>query len=72
MIDCHKLSLFFFSQEHVMKCQDQAEVDRIQANVEKSRKALQTLGYADLTFEDFFAVTFLLQFLILVGYLLTF
>lgn len=41
-----------------MECQDQAEVDRIQPNVEKSRKALQTLGYADLTFEDFFAVSY--------------
>lgn len=44
-----------------MECQDQAEVDRIHANVEKSRKALQTLGYADLTFEDFFAVTYQLH-----------
>jgi len=50
-----------------MECQDQAEVDRIQPNVEKSRKALQTLGYADLTFEDFFAVSYVLQFLIFVG-----
>jgi len=51
-----------------MECQDQAEVDRIQPNVEKSRKALQTLGYADLTFEDFFTVSYVLQFLIFVGY----
>jgi len=34
MIGCHKLSVFF-SQELVMKCQDQAKIDRIQANVEK-------------------------------------
>ncbi|KAL2341977.1 hypothetical protein Fmac_009917 [Flemingia macrophylla] len=48
---------FMFSYlEHIMECQDQAEIDRIKANVEKSRKALQTLGYAELTFEDFFAL----------------
>ncbi|KAG4381045.1 hypothetical protein GLYMA_15G065800v4 [Glycine max] len=47
---------FVGDKEHIMECQDQAEIDRIQANVEKSRKALQTLGYADLTFEDFFAL----------------
>ncbi|XP_020202645.1 ubiquitin thioesterase otubain-like [Cajanus cajan] len=48
---------FMFSYlEHIMECQDQAEIDRIKANVEKSRKALQTLGYADLTFEDFFSL----------------
>ncbi|KAL2319418.1 hypothetical protein Fmac_028387 [Flemingia macrophylla] len=33
--------------------EDQAEIDRIKANVDKSRKALQTLGYVELTFEDF-------------------
>ncbi|KAL2980460.1 hypothetical protein AAZX31_13G230400 [Glycine max] len=54
--NCFFRSFMFSYLEHVMKCQDQAEVDRIQANVEKSRKALQTLGYADLTFEDFFAL----------------
>lgn len=40
-----------------MEYQDKAEVERIKANVEKSREALQTLGYPELTFEDFFGVT---------------
>ncbi|KAL9321288.1 hypothetical protein ACSQ67_013127 [Phaseolus vulgaris] len=55
--NCFFRSFMFSYLEHIMECQDQAEVDRIQPNVEKSRKALQTLGYADLTFEDFFAVS---------------
>lgn len=42
-----------------MESQDQSEVDRIKANVEQCRKTLQSLGYADFTFEDFFAVNFL-------------
>ena len=54
--NCFFRSFMFSYLEHIMECQDQAEIDRIQANVEKSRKALQTLGYADLTFEDFFAL----------------
>ncbi|BAT86992.1 OVARIAN TUMOR DOMAIN-containing deubiquitinating enzyme 1 [Vigna umbellata] len=54
--NCFFRSFMFSYLEHIMECQDQAEVDRIQPNVEKSRKALQTLGYADLTFEDFFAL----------------
>lgn len=39
-----------------MEKQDRAEVDRIKANVEECRKTLQSLGYVDFTFEDFFAV----------------
>ncbi|XP_027360369.1 ubiquitin thioesterase otubain-like isoform X2 [Abrus precatorius] len=54
--NCFFRSFMFSYLEHILACQDQAEVDRIKANVEKSRKALQTLGYADLTFEDFFAL----------------
>ncbi|KAK7327992.1 hypothetical protein VNO77_22086 [Canavalia gladiata] len=54
--NCFFRSFMFSYLEHILECQDQAEVDRIKANVEKSRKALQTLGYADLTFEDFFAL----------------
>ncbi|KAK7331844.1 hypothetical protein VNO80_28585 [Phaseolus coccineus] len=54
--NCFFRSFMFSYLEHIMECQDQAEVDRIQPKVEKSRKALQTLGYADLTFEDFFAL----------------
>lgn len=42
-----------------MESQDQNEVDRIKANVEQCRKTLQSLGYADFTFEDFFSVNLL-------------
>lgn len=44
-----------------MECQDIAEIERIKVNVEKSREALQTLGYPELTFEDFFGVTYQLH-----------
>ncbi|KAK7412252.1 hypothetical protein VNO78_03703 [Psophocarpus tetragonolobus] len=54
--NCFFRSFMFSYLEHIMESQDQAEIDRVKANVEKSRKALQTLGYADLTFEDFFAL----------------
>lgn len=47
-------------QEHILESQDRAEVDRIKANVEQCRKTLQSLGYAEFTFEDFFAVSFYL------------
>lgn len=42
-----------------MELQDRKEVDRVKANVEQCRKTLQSLGYADFTFEDFFAVSML-------------
>lgn len=45
-----------------METQDRAEVDRIKTKVEECRKTLQTLGYADFTFEDFFAVIFFVHF----------
>ncbi|KAK7302672.1 hypothetical protein RJT34_13565 [Clitoria ternatea] len=54
--NCFFRSFMFSYLEHILEFQDQAEIDRIKANVEKSRKALQTLGYAELTFEDFFAL----------------
>ncbi|MED6162668.1 hypothetical protein PIB30_072728, partial [Stylosanthes scabra] len=53
--NCFFRGFMFSYLEHILVSQDQAEVDRIQANIEKSRNALQSLGYADLTFEDFFA-----------------
>lgn len=43
-------------QEHVLETQDKAEVDRVKAKVEECRRTLQSLGYVDFTFEDFFAV----------------
>ncbi|KAL1289325.1 hypothetical protein HN51_057730 [Arachis hypogaea] len=54
--NCFFRGFMFSYLEHILLSQDQAEVERIQANIEKSRKALQSLGYADLTFEDFFAL----------------
>ncbi|OVA09679.1 Ovarian tumor [Macleaya cordata] len=48
---------FMFSYlEYILESQDKAEVDRITANVEQCKKTLQSLGYADFTFEDFFAL----------------
>ena len=37
-----------------METQDREEVDRIKIKVEECRKTLQSLGYVDFTFEDFF------------------
>ncbi|KAJ8429151.1 hypothetical protein Cgig2_010017 [Carnegiea gigantea] len=42
-------------KEHILETQDRAEVERVKVNVEECRKTLQSLGYADFTFEDFFA-----------------
>ena len=58
-----------------MESQDHAEVGRIKGNVEECRKTLQSLGYADFTVEDFFAVNyyiFLSFFLAEIGYLFHF
>ncbi|XP_054807243.1 OVARIAN TUMOR DOMAIN-containing deubiquitinating enzyme 1 [Prosopis cineraria] len=54
--NCFFRSFMFSYLEHILECQDQAEVERIKVNVEECRKTLQKLGYADLTFEDFFAL----------------
>ncbi|CAN8291073.1 unnamed protein product [Cochlearia groenlandica] len=54
--NCFFRSFMFSYLEHILKSQDRSEVDRIKANVEKCRKALQNLGYTDFTFEDFFAL----------------
>ncbi|XP_019419079.1 PREDICTED: ubiquitin thioesterase otubain-like [Lupinus angustifolius] len=54
--NCFFRGFMFSYLEHILESQDQAEIDRIKENVEKSRKALQTLGYPDLTFEDFFSL----------------
>uniref|UniRef100_A0A2P2KV00 Uncharacterized protein n=1 Tax=Rhizophora mucronata TaxID=61149 RepID=A0A2P2KV00_RHIMU len=47
---------WFWQKEHLLEAQDQAEVDRVKINVEECRKMLQSLGYVDFTFEDFFTV----------------
>ncbi|KAH7548507.1 hypothetical protein JRO89_XS14G0144700 [Xanthoceras sorbifolium] len=54
--NCFFRSFMFSYLEHILNSQDQAEVDRIKAKVEECRKTLQSLGYADFTFEDFFSL----------------
>ncbi|KAF3598024.1 hypothetical protein DY000_02023258, partial [Brassica cretica] len=54
--NCFFRSFMFSYLEHILESQDGAEVDRIKVNVEKCRKTLQSLGYTDFTFEDFFAL----------------
>ncbi|OMO51321.1 Ubiquitin thioesterase Otubain [Corchorus capsularis] len=54
--NCFFRSFMFSYLEHILESQDRAEVDRIKGNVEECRKTLQSLGYADFTFEDFFAL----------------
>ncbi|KAM1191367.1 hypothetical protein PS2_011665 [Malus domestica] len=54
--NCFFRSFMFSYLEHILESQDQSEVDRIKANVEQCRKTLQSLGYTDFTFEDFFAL----------------
>ncbi|KAL6011783.1 hypothetical protein ACLOJK_002248 [Asimina triloba] len=43
-------------KEHILETQDKVEVERVTASVEQCKKTLQSLGYADFTFEDFFAL----------------
>lgn len=47
----------FQLKEHILESQDHNEVQHIKANIEECKKTLQSLGYAEFTFEDFFAVT---------------
>ncbi|XP_057470816.1 OVARIAN TUMOR DOMAIN-containing deubiquitinating enzyme 1-like [Actinidia eriantha] len=54
--NCFFRSFMFSYLEHILESQDREEVNRITANVENCRKTLQSLGYADFTFEDFFAL----------------
>ncbi|KAH9698371.1 OVARIAN TUMOR DOMAIN-containing deubiquitinating enzyme 1 [Citrus sinensis] len=54
--NCFFRSFMFSYLEHILASQDQAEVDRIKAKVEECRRTLQSLGHADFTFEDFFAL----------------
>ncbi|XP_042501899.1 OVARIAN TUMOR DOMAIN-containing deubiquitinating enzyme 1-like isoform X1 [Macadamia integrifolia] len=54
--NCFFRSFMFSYLEHILESQDKAEVDRITSNVEECKKTLQRLGYADFTFEDFFAL----------------
>ncbi|TXG65011.1 hypothetical protein EZV62_012005 [Acer yangbiense] len=54
--NCFFRSFVFSYLEHILDSQDQAEVDCIKAKVEECRKTLQSLGYTDFTFEDFFVI----------------
>ncbi|KAI3467808.1 hypothetical protein Pfo_024471 [Paulownia fortunei] len=54
--NCFFRSFMFAYLEHILESQDRAEADRITANVEQCRKTLLSLGYAEFTFEDFFAL----------------
>ncbi|KAF5449225.1 hypothetical protein F2P56_029696 [Juglans regia] len=53
--NCFFRSFMFSYLEHILESQDRKEVDHVKVNVEQCRKTLQSLGYADFTFEDFFA-----------------
>ncbi|EPS64204.1 ubiquitin thioesterase otubain-like protein, partial [Genlisea aurea] len=52
--NCFFRSFMFAYFEHILKTKERAEVDRIRVNVEQCRRTLLDLGYAELTFEDFF------------------
>ncbi|KAF7133059.1 hypothetical protein RHSIM_Rhsim09G0128100 [Rhododendron simsii] len=54
--NCFFRSFMFSYLERILESQDQEEVHRITGNVENCRRTLQSLGYADFTFEDFFAL----------------
>ncbi|KAJ7957482.1 Ubiquitin thioesterase [Quillaja saponaria] len=54
--NCFFRSFMFSYLEYILQSQDQEEVERIRANIEKCRKTLQSLGYAEFTFEDFFTL----------------
>lgn len=54
--NCFFRSFMFAYLEYILESQDQAEVKRITANVEECRRTLLNLGYAEFTFEDFFAL----------------
>ncbi|XP_075504668.1 OVARIAN TUMOR DOMAIN-containing deubiquitinating enzyme 1 isoform X2 [Primulina tabacum] len=54
--NCFFRSFMFAYLDYILESQDQAEVDRITANVEQCRKTLLSLGHAEFTFEDFFAL----------------
>ncbi|XP_077229661.1 ubiquitin thioesterase otubain-like protein [Tasmannia lanceolata] len=53
--NCFFRSFMLAYLEHILESQDKVEVDRVKASVEQCKKTLQSLGYADFTFEDFFA-----------------
>ncbi|XP_009607147.1 OVARIAN TUMOR DOMAIN-containing deubiquitinating enzyme 1 [Nicotiana tabacum] len=54
--NCFFRSFMFGYLELILESQDQSEVHRIKASIEECKKTLQSLGYAEFTFEDFFAL----------------
>jgi len=52
--NCFFRGFMFSYLEHILDSQDGSEVDRIQSSIVQCKKALQDLGYAEFTFEDFF------------------
>eukprot|EP01018_Ginkgo_biloba_P017401 Gb_06604 [translate_table: standard] len=53
--NCFFRSFMFSYLEHILETQCEAEVEHILKNVEQCKKTLLNLGYAEFTFEDFFA-----------------
>ncbi|KAJ8759363.1 hypothetical protein K2173_006883 [Erythroxylum novogranatense] len=54
--NCFFRGFMFSYLEHILLTQDRLEVDRVKNNVEDCRKMLQSLGYVEFTFEDFFSL----------------
>lgn len=54
--NCFFRCFMFAYLEHILESQDKAEVERVKGNVEQCKKTLMDLGYAEFTFEDFFAL----------------
>ncbi|XP_047962377.1 OVARIAN TUMOR DOMAIN-containing deubiquitinating enzyme 1 [Salvia hispanica] len=54
--NCFFRGFMFAYLDHILESQDHAEIDRITVSVEECRKTLISLGYAEFTFEDFFAL----------------
>lgn len=54
--NCFFRSFMFSYLEYILEAQDQEEVKRVKFYVEECKKTLQSLGYAEFTFEDFFAL----------------
>ncbi|CAM8978019.1 unnamed protein product [Rhodiola kirilowii] len=54
--NCFFRGFMFAYLEYLLVSQDQTEVDRVKGNVEQCKKTLQSLGYAEFTFEDFFSL----------------
>ncbi|KAL3700631.1 hypothetical protein R1sor_018653 [Riccia sorocarpa] len=54
--NCFFRSFMFSYLEHILETKDEAEVRRVEKNIEQSKKALIDLGYQEFTFEDFLSI----------------